>query len=394
MPMRHDGSGFSGSVTVAGAGESDLGILPHLSSRDLFVQAITRAVANAGLELSMVDGIYTANARFQEKETSAAALAEYMGLAPRISITLPVGGIQFVSAIYHAAAVINAGLAETIVLAAADSAYSGLKRGGAVESYADSGAQHPYESGAEPPLYGLYALIAQRHMYEFGTTEEQLAMVSVQMRANALRHPGAQTREPLTVAQVLQSRMISTPYRLLNCSLISDGGAAVVLTSAGRVIQDGRPAVRIRGVGQTHPYLFLSQAADLTRTGCADAGRAAYAMAGVKAADIDLACVYDPYSIGPIMALEALGFCDQGEGGPFVESGAIAPDGIIPVNPHGGLLSYCHPGRPGGLMLVVEAVRQLAGEAPGRQVDDAELAIVHAHSGIASGDVVMILGRA
>lgn len=391
--MMSRASNLSRAVAVAGVGESDLGVLPDLSSRDLFVQAIRRAVADAGLQLSDVDGIYTAGARAEEKNTTAASLAEYLGIRPRLSITLPIGGIQFVSAIYHAAAAIMAGLADTVVVASADSAYTSLKRGGAAASFAEAGAEHPYESMARPPLYAMYALLAQRHMHEFGTTEEQLAMVAAQMRANASLHPKAFRREPVTVEDVLSSRMISTPYRLLNCSLVSDGGGAVVLTRAGRTPAGSRPPVEILGVGQTHEFLYLSQADSLAQTGIADAARAAYGMAGLDPADIDVACVYDPYSLSPITAVEGLGFCPVGEGAAFVEEGGIAPDGRIPVNPHGGLHAYCHPGRPGGLMLFIEAVRQVRGDAEGVQIAEAETAIVHAHSGVASGDVVTIIGR-
>jgi acetyl-CoA acetyltransferase len=200
-------------------------------------------------------------------------------------------------------------------------------------------------------------------------------------------------REPITVEDVLASRLIADPLHLLDCSLVSDGGSAVVMTSAERARDFPHHPIYLLGAGEGHGHEHISQAHDLTTSAARESGQSAYAMAGVGPGEIDLAQLYDCFTPTVLVELEDLGFCDKGEGGAFVASGAIAPGGTLPVNTHGGLLSHCHPGNPGSMFALTESVWQLRHDAGERQVDDAEIALVHAQGGIMSSHTTLILGR-
>jgi acetyl-CoA acetyltransferase len=229
-------------------------------------------------------------------------------------------------------------------------------------------------------------------MTEYGTTPEQLAHVAVITREHARLKPGAQMTAPITVADVLASKPVTTPYRMLDCALVSDGGAALVLTSAERARDCRRKPVYLLGAGESYTQEHIFCAQSLTTTGAVVSSAKAYAMAGVGPGDMDVAGVYDCFTGTVVMMLEDLGFCKKGEGGPFVESGAIALGGSIPINTHGGLLSYAHPGLPGGFFHIVEMVRQLRGECGDRQVPGAGLALCHALGGGFATNATIILG--
>src|SRR4029077_19880005 len=232
---------------------------------------------------------------------------------------------------------------------------------------------------------------ASRHMHEFGTTREQLAAVAVAARDWALLNPVAWEKKPLTAAEVLSARMISYPFTVRDCCLVTDGGGAVIMTSAERARSLKQPPVYVLGCGQAITHASISSMPDLTVTGALQSGRAAYAMAGLGPEDIDVVELYDAFTINTILFLEDLGFCPKGEGGRFVEGGRIAPGGVLPVNTNGGGLSYCHPGMY-GLFLLIEAVRQLRGECGGRQVEGAKTAIAHGNGGVLSSQSSIILG--
>jgi acetyl-CoA acetyltransferase len=229
-------------------------------------------------------------------------------------------------------------------------------------------------------------------MHEYGATEADFAAVAVAARAHAARHPGAQMRTPITVADELASKPISDPLKLLDCSLVSDGGAAVVLTRAERAGALRRRPVYLLGAGEGHGHEHLSQAASLTTSAAVESGRRAFAMAGLTPADVDCAFVYDCFTPVVPIQLEDLGFCAKGEGAAFVAGGATAPGGRLPVNTHGGLLSHAHPGHPGSMFHLTEAVRQLQGTAGERQVPGAEVALVHAQGGVLSSHATVLLG--
>jgi acetyl-CoA acetyltransferase len=251
---------------------------------------------------------------------------------------------------------------------------------------------NPYETPYRPFLPSTaYALAASRHMHEFGTTREQMAAVAVAARQWALLNPVAWEKKPLTIAEVLAARMVSYPFTVRDICLVTDGGGAIILTSPERAKSLKKPPAYVLGCGQAITHANISSMPDLTVTGTAQSGRQAYAMAGLTAKDIDVLELYDAFTINPILFLEDLGFCPKGEGGRFVEGGRIAPGGELPVNTNGGGLSYCHPGMY-GLFLLIEAVRQLRGEAGARQVQGAETAIAHGNGGVLSSQSTVILG--
>ena len=243
---------------------------------------------------------------------------------------------------------------------------------------------NPYESPFKPFMpSSAYALAASRHMHQYGTTREQMAAVAVAAREWALLNPVAWEKKPLTIESVLSSRMVSYPFTVRDCCLVTDGGGAVVVTSAERARSLKKKPAYVLGCGQSITHSSISNMPDLTVTAALAAGKAAYKMAKLGPADVDVLALYDAFTINTILFLEDLGFCKKGEGGPFVEGGRIAPRGSLPVNTNGGGLSYCHPGMY-GLFLLIEAVRQLRGECGARQVADCEVAIAHGNGGVLS----------
>ena len=250
-----------------------------------------------------------------------------------------------------------------------------------IQSMAEQGAEPRFEAPYGPLMASQYALVARRHMHEYGTTPEQLAAVAVALRRHANLNPNAHKREPITVHDVLGSRYVSDPLHLLDCSLVSDGAAAVIVTSTARARTLRQPLVELLGQGYAVGPPYVGDARDITTTAATQSGSAALKSAGVKAADIDVAELYDCFTITVIIELEDLGFCAKGEGGCFVESGGIQVGGRLPVSTHGGLLSGGHPGLAGGLFHAVEAARQLRRQAGDRQVDNCQLALVHGNGG-------------
>jgi acetyl-CoA acetyltransferase len=381
-----------GTAAIVGAADTRVGVVPDLSSAQLQTEAARLALADAGIGKDQVDGLITCNASVERgplKTFHAEMVAELLGIAPRFCLTGAVGGALPVLMMEHAAAAIAAGLCGTVVLISADNILSGSKRRVAVpEPWDDPQFEEPYG----PTTPAMYALIARAHMHAYGTTSEQFAAVAVACRRHASLNPGAQKRDPITIADVLNSRMIADPLHLLDCSLVSDGGAALVMTSAQRAKDFDKKPVYFLGAGEAHPYLSLLHAESLTESGAILSGKQAYAAAGVSPRDIDVAFVYDAFTPMAIIYLEDLGFCPKGEGGRFVEGGNIELGGSLPINTHGGLLSYCHAGLANSIFHITEAVRQLRGECGPRQVTGARLAIVHGQGGRASTHGTAILG--
>jgi acetyl-CoA acetyltransferase len=373
-----------GKAAIVGAAESDLGeVGPGLTPLDLVGQAADRALADAGLNLRDVDGLFSASAYYSMATVSA---GEYLGIRPRYSDATNMGGSSFVSHLLHAATAIDAGLCEVaLVIYASTQRSSGGFRG-------LSDPPNPYETpyGPRYPV-SMYALAASRHMHEYGTTREQLAEVAVTAREWAKLTPKAFKRDHLTVEDVLASRMISSPLSRLDCCLVTDGGGALVVTSAERAMDLRKAPVYLLGAGEAHWHRNISQMPDLTVTAAAESGLRAYEMAGVRPEDVDVAMLYDAFTINTILFLEDLGFCEKGEGGTFLEGGRIAPGGELAVNTNGGGLSYNHPGMY-GLLLLIEAVRQLRGECGERQVEGAEVALAHGNGGVLSSQVTAVLG--
>jgi acetyl-CoA acetyltransferase len=236
-------------------------------------------------------------------------------------------------------------------------------------------------------------MAAKRHMHEYGTTSEQLAEIAVATRKWAALNPAATMREPLSIEDVLQSTMISDPLHLLDICLVTDGGGAVVMTTAEHAKALGRKPVFVRGYGESHTHWTIAAMPDLARLTAAEvAGRDAFAMAGIRHDAIDVVEVYDSFTITVLLTLEALGFCKRGEGGAFVANQRTAPGGVFPLNTNGGGLSYAHPGMY-GIFLLIEAVRQLRGECGPRQIQDAVTALVHGTGGTLSSGATCILSN-
>ena len=375
-----------GSVAIVGAAESELGqVAAGTTPVDLMAQATARALADCGLSLGDVDAVFTASSQLRMPTLS---LCEYLGLRPRYQDGTGIGGSSFMTHVQHAMLAIEHGLCDVALIA-----YGSTQR--TVSRAAASPREfNPYETPYRPFLpASAYALAASRHMHQFGTTRTHLAEVAVAARQWALLNPAAWEKEPLTIEQALGARMVSYPLTVRDCCLVTDGGGAIILTSAARARTLRRPPAYVLGVGEHLSHMSISSMPDLTVTGAAHSGATAFAMAGLGPRDVQAVELYDAFSINTILFLEDLGFCPKGEGGHFVAGGAIAPGGVLPVNTSGGGLSYCHPGMY-GLLVLIEAVRQVRGEAGARQVAGCDVALAHGNGGVLSSQVTVLLGAA
>lgn len=378
-------------VSIVGVGESPLGKTPGMDARDLQRAAALAALEDAGLTLADVDGLLTTPIRVANWAMPVGMVAQALGIRPGYLATLDVAGASGTAMVHHAAMAVATGQATTVLCVAGQNQLTNVSRDATVAQLASVGWAHPeYEAPYGPLIPTLYALVAQRHMHEYGTTPEQMAEVAVAIRGHAALNPLAQMRAPITVADVLGSKLITTPLHLLDCAIVSDGAAAFVVSSR-KDVRKKPVSILGQGYGFTHAYVGEHDA--IATTGAVQSGRDAFRMAGVTPADIDVAELYDCFTITVIAELEDLGFCPKGEGGRFVEGGRIRLGGELPVTTHGGLLSAVHPGLAGGMFHVVEAVRQLRGECGERQVKDAELALAHGNGGIIGLHCTVILGR-
>lgn len=375
-----------GSAAIVGVAESDIGsVAADMSVIDLMAQGTVRALRDAGLTLADVDGIFCATT---QARTSAMSLAEYLKKPDAYVDSTIVGGSSFEIHVAHAQAAIEAGLCSVAVVAYGSTQRSAGRKNASPREF------NPYETPFKPFMPSTaYAMAANRHMHEYGTTREQLAEVAVAARKWAQLNPVAFDQRPLDIAGVLNAKMVSYPFTVRDCCLVTDGGGAVVLTSAERAKTLKKPPVYVLGSGTCITHATISNMPDLTRTGAIASGARAYQAAGLQARDMDMAQVYDAFTINTILFLEDLGFCKKGEGGGFVEHGRIAPGGALAVNTNGGGLSYCHPGMY-GLYLLIEAARQIRGECGARQVAKHDTAIVHGNGGVLSAQSTVILGGA
>jgi acetyl-CoA acetyltransferase len=374
-------------VAIAGAAESDLGVVAAgTTPGDLMAQASLRALADCGLEVADVDGLFAATSQLP---MASVTLAEELRIGAGRTLytdSTQIGGSSPIAHLEHARAAIGAGLCDVALIAYGSTQRSVGRASAAIREVS------PWEEPYRPMLpVAAYALAASRHMHEFGTTREQLAEVAVAARAWAATNPRAWSREPLSVQDVLAAPMVCDPLGVRDCCLVTDGGGALVVTSAERARTLRRPPVHVLGVGTAHAHRHISEMADLTRTAAADSGARAFAQAGLTPADVDVLELYDAFTITPILFLEDLGFCAKGDGGAFVSDGRIAPGGALPVNTNGGGLSYGHPGMY-GLQLLVEAVRQVRGEAGAGQVDGCHVALAHGNGGVLSSQCTALLG--
>lgn len=376
--------GAAALVGVADAASATGELDTH--GRALEAAMIHEALADAGLTLGDVDGVCHA--------FSPAGLAEYLGIRPRYLDGTMVGGSSYELHVEHAAAAIAAGLCDVVVGVYASTPRSDRHRPGAGQRSMPPGPHPAFEwevpYGLRLPIGG-YSLAASRHMAVYGTRPEQLAQIAVDTRRWAALNPRARYRDPISVDDVLASPMVVSPLHLLDCCLVTDGAGAFVLVSAERARDLARPPVYVLGAASCGTHQMITEMPDLTVTGGAVSGPAAFEMAGIKHDDVDLLMAYDSFTITALLHLEDLGFCAKGEGGAFVEDGRLGPGGSLPMNTNGGGLSYTHPGMY-GMFLLVEAVRQLRGEAGERQLDDHRIAVAHGSGGVLSTMGTVVLG--
>lgn len=389
-PAEKEKVGWLKRIAIVGADECDeIGIVPHKSSLQLHAEAARNALADAGIDRSEVDAIFTSGAGW----SASLQIAEYLGIQPVYTDSTSVGGSSFVIHVEHAAAAIAAGLINVALITHGETGYSNRNRPGAGRPGLDPWFpspqfEAPYHVGGAPTNY---ALACMRHMHQYGTTHEQLAEIAVATRKWAMLNPKALMRDPITIDDVLSSRWITYPFHLLDCCLVTDAGGAVVVTSAERARDARKKPVWVLGSGEATTHQTILNMPDLTTTPASISGPRAFQMAGVTHDDIDVVEVYDSFTYTVLVTLEALGFCKPGEGGAFVSGQRIAPGGDFPLNTNGGGLSYTHPGMY-GIFLLIEAVRQLRGECGERQVPGARLALVNGTGGTLSSTGTLILG--
>ncbi|WP_340588822.1 acetyl-CoA acetyltransferase [Erythrobacter alti] len=369
-------------AAIAGLATFGIGEAPGFNAIELAAQAGLLAMRDSGLDLHEVDAVFCC---LPNDLFGGLALAEYYGLAPRFTDSNRTGGSSFASHVITASMMLHAGYIDCALIAYGSNQRS---NGGKLATPARSSVwEQPYN-----PLYPLtsYALAAARHMHEFGTTRAQMASVAVAARQWANTNPEAFAKGPLSIADCLEARIISSPISKSDCCLVTDGAAAIVLTRTDRAKAGPRPAVPILGAAAATWHNAISNMPDLTQTAARESGARAMAAAGVSASDFDTVQLYDAFTINTILFLEDLGFCAKGEGGQFVESGAIAPGGSLPVNTNGGGLSCCHPGMY-GLFAIIEAARQIRGEAANQQVG-AQLCLAHTNGGALSSQASVVMG--
>lgn len=376
---------------LVGAAVSDYPLTPDMTELDHHLLAIRNALDDAGLKLTDVDGLLTASGG----SLSPMGLSEYLGIRPRYVDGTSVGGSSFVYHAARAALAVGSGLCEVAVVAMGQLGRSGGNRGYRFRGRSGQGfGSFFWDSTAGLPLVGAYAMAAQRHMHEFGTTSEDFAHIAVATRYHASMNPKAQYQDPITVDDVLNSRWVAEPLHLLDCCVVSDGGGAYVVTTAERARDLPKPAARMLGYGERIGHAGIGQMPDFTQTAAADSGALAFQMAGLKPGDIDCAQLYDSFTITVMLELEDLGFCPKGEGGRFVRE-HLKLGGPLPINTDGGGLSACHPGMR-GMFLVIEGLRQIRGEGDPQTIvrrGGVDTCLVHGVGGQLSSHATLILGR-
>jgi acetyl-CoA acetyltransferase len=377
--MEHDLRGKAACVGLAHAG---MGEAPGRNAMEIMVEAVHGALEDAQIPLSEVDGVFAASAFFS---MAGMSLSEHLGIQPKFSDGSNIGGSSFMGHALLAAMALELGLCNVAVIAYG----SNQRTAGGFKSISEP---PPFETvyGPRNPITA-YALAASRYMYQFGATREQLAEVAVAARAWAKLNPEAFERGDLTIEDVLNARMISDPLGKLDCCLVTDGAAAIVMTRADRAKEGPNKPVYLLGCAIEHHHRMISAMPDLTVTAAAKSGPRAFGMARYGPADMDTIQLYDAFTINTILFLEDLGYCAKGEGKDFVSDGGIAPGGHLAVNTNGGGLSCVHPGMY-GLFVMIEAIRQIRGECGARQIEGAKLSVAHGNGGVLSSQVTTVWG--
>jgi acetyl-CoA acetyltransferase len=381
-------------AVIVGAATSDYPSLPDLSEHQVHAQAADRALADAGLTYADVDGYATAGFM----PMYSVQLAEYLGLRPQWLDETNIGGASFEVLVEHAARAVEAGACDTVLVTYGSIQLSQMgRRLGTGGGTAPPSGPMAFDAVWGNTLVGNYAMAARRHMTQYGTTSEQLAEIAVAMRHHATFNPSAQYTKPIGVEDVLSSRLVADPLHVLDCCVISDGGGACIVTTETRALDLPSAGRHVYVLGAAHALthaLGISQMDDLTVTAAAQSGPLAFGRAGVTPGDVDVLTAYDSFTITVLLTLEDLGFCAKGEGGAFVAGQRLRFDtpGGLPTNTDGGGLSACHPGMR-GMFLIVEAVRQLRGEAGPTQVPGARIAVAHGTGGMLSTGATLVLGK-
>lgn len=380
-----------GSAAIVGVGTFGFGEAHGFTDMELLARSAHAAVADAGLKMSDIDGLCTASVT---STMWTLPVTEYLGLNPRYVNGTMLGGSSFIAHLLPAMQALQSGQCNAVLVC-----YGSVQRTAQFGRAEIAKARRwldpqPFETPYEPmqPV-SAYALAASRHMHEFGTTRRHLAEVAVAARAWAALNPQAFMREPLSIDDVLNARMVSDPLSVRDCCLVTDGGGAYVMVRADRARHLAKAPVYVLGNATAVWHRQISSMPDLTVTAASQSGRDTYAMAGLSAKDMNVLELYDAFTINTLLFLEDLGFCKKGEAGAFVEGGAIGPGGRFPVNTNGGGLSCVHPGMY-GIFALIEAVQQLRGECGTRQVADAKTALVQGNGGVLSSQSTAILGTA
>lgn len=373
---------------ISGVGNTPFGRLAGKNALDLMAQAAQAALDDAAMERTEVDGVVSGYATTMPHLMLSTLFCERFALSPAYAHSIQLGGATGGAMIMLAWQLVRSGTCRNVLVVAGENRLSGQTRDMSIQTLAQVGdADYEVPNGASVPAY--YALMASRYMHETGTTSADLAAFAVQMRHQAIRHPDAHLRDPIALDAVLASKPIASPLKLLDCCPISDGAVALMV-SADR---PGGPAIEILGAGQAHQHQHISAWRDIRSCGAAKAAQRALDNAGRQRADIDYLAIYDSFTITLAMLLEEMGFAAAGGSAGLLRDGVFSSDGKLPLNTHGGLLSFGHCGVAGGMAHAVEAYRQLAGKAGPRQVRQPTHAFVHADGGVMSSHVSMIFGR-
>lgn len=378
-----------GKYCIVGVGNTAYGKLPGRSAIDLTVEAVRNAIEDCGIAKNEIDAVLTKYPTSSFQSLFSARISQALGIYPRVTATLDQAGATNIGLIAYAVMCMEAGLCQAAVVTYGDNPLTGNR---AVYK-APTGRRG--EEGTDEAVAGMagtpcgYGMVTQRYRFEYGLEDEQLGTIATTFRHHATLNPGAHFRQPMSLADYLAARYVAEPLRLFDCCPVSDGAAAVIVTSLERARGLKKAPVRVLGFGQGHPSWDLSLRDSFTTSGAAISGPAAFKMAGIGPLDVDFAELYDCFTIVPIITLEDYGFCQKGEGPDFIAGGRIGLSGDLPLNTAGGLLS--ETGMP-GLQLVLEAVRQLRGECGERQLASPEIGVVSNQGGIMSTHATLVLG--
>lgn len=373
---------------ITGVGLTSFGKHEGCSTLDLMSMAAEQAVADAGLARRDIDGILCGYSTVQPHIMLATVFAEHFGIQPKYAHAVQVGGGTGMAMTMLAHILVGAGEAKNILVVAGENRVTGQTRDAAVQSLAQVGHTQ-YEVPLGPTIPAYYGLVASRYMHEHNVSEEDLAVLAVLMREHALAHPGAQFHEPITIADVMASKPIATPLKLLDCCPVSDGGAAFVISRD----DTSKYGVKVIGAGQAHTHQYVTTAPALADLGAAPALARAREARGIAIKDVRYAAIYDSFTITLAMLIEDLGLARRGEAAARARNGDFGVKGVLPMNTHGGLLSYGHCGVGGAMAHVAETHLQMTGRAGKRQVKDASLALLHGDGGVLSSHVSMFLEK-